>query len=41
MIGLVAAIPALGPIPAWVALSLVSLLVAFLALVEAGQHPAG
>jgi low temperature requirement protein LtrA len=41
MIGLVAAIPALGPIPAWVALSLVSLLVAVLALVETQQHPAG
>ena len=34
-----ASIPALGLIPAWVALALVSLLVAVLALVERGQRP--
>ena len=39
MIGLLASIPALGLIPAWVALALVSLLVAVLALVERGQAP--
>ncbi|HEX5695297.1 MAG TPA: low temperature requirement protein A, partial [Acidimicrobiia bacterium] len=40
MIGLVAAIPVLGPIPAWVALSLVSFLVVVLALVETRRQPA-
>jgi len=39
MIGLLASIPALGLVPAWVALALVSLLVAALALVERGQRP--
>jgi low temperature requirement protein LtrA len=39
MIGLLASIPALGLIPAWVALALVTLLVAVLALVERGQRP--
>ena len=38
IIALVAAIPALGLIPAWVALSLVSLLVAVLAIVETRQN---
>ena len=38
IIGLLASIPALGLIPAWVALALVSLLVAVLALVERGQR---
>jgi hypothetical protein len=40
MIVLLASIPALGLIPAWVALALVSLLVTFLALVEARQQSA-
>ena len=39
ILGLLASIPALGLIPAWVALALVSLLVAVLALVEHGQRP--
>jgi low temperature requirement protein LtrA len=39
IIGLLGSIPALGQIPAWVALALVSLLVAVLALVERGQRP--
>jgi hypothetical protein len=39
MIGLLASFPALGLIPAWVALALVSLQVAGLALVERGQRP--
>jgi hypothetical protein len=38
VVALLAAIPALSLIPAWVALSLVSLLVAVLALVEAPRQ---
>jgi hypothetical protein len=39
IIVLLASIPVLGMIPAWVALALVSLLVAVLALVERDQRP--